>query len=145
MANFEPDALPGDLAKLHALWDGKRNGRTMPARADFDLLELRPWMGRLHLVALEGADGRYAVFATASAERIGREMTGKLLSQYQPAAMAEQALLEHRDVVRQRRPLFREWQELYGDKLLHWWRLALPLANDGETVDRYFVGLHFRG
>ncbi len=145
MPGFDPTQLPGDLAALYALWQSKRLGRRMPARADFDLLELRPWMGRLHLVAVEGDDGRYAVFATASAERLGREMTGKRLTDYQPAQMAEQALQEHRDVLQAREPVFREWNELYVDKPLHWWRLALPLADDGETVDRYFVGLHFRG
>lgn len=145
MTDFDPAQLPGDLGRLHALWDSKRQGRRMPARADFDLLELRPWMGRLHLVTIEGNDGRYAVFATASAERLGREMTGKLLSEYQPAQMAEQALAEHQGVLQHRRPSYREWNEVYGDKPLHWWRLALPLADDGETIDRYFVGVYFKG
>ena len=59
--------LPPSLTRLLSLWDSKRSGKIMPARRDFSLEDLWPWMGYLHLVELEqsGTDGRYRVFATA--------------------------------------------------------------------------------
>ncbi len=140
--------LPDDLARLLALWQSKCAGRSMPARRDFTVEEFAPWLGRLHLVRVEGdaagieqSDGRYIVFATASVERYGREMTGKSLSQYEPPEMARRALDDHLALLRARRPIINRVNDSFGPVLMHWTRLALPLSDDGQRIDRYLVGL----
>ncbi len=137
--------LPPDLAHFRALWDSRRAGRLMPARRDFSLEDLWPWMGYLHLVELEqdGADGRYRVFATASTERFRQEMTGSLISQYQPAELAARALDDHAAIVAARAPLARTTHDVLGGTMMHWTRLAVPLGDDGARMDRYFVALYF--
>lgn len=117
----------------------------MPARRDFSLEDLWPWMGYLHLVELEngGADGRYRVFATGSTERFRQEMTGHLISQYEPADLARRALEDHAAVVAAQAPLARTLHDVLGGTMMHWTRLATPLGDNGRTMDRYFVALHF--
>lgn len=145
MIPVDPAALPPNLARFLALWDNRRAGRAMPARRDFTLDDLWPWMGYLHLVELEagGADGRYRVFATASTERFRQEMTGRLISQYQPPEMAGRALEDHRAVVAAKAPVTRTLHDVLGGTMMHWTRLAVPLGDDGQQMDRYFVALHF--
>lgn len=150
MLAAESNKLPDDLAQLLALWQQKRGERLMPARRDFTVEEFAPWLGRLHLVRVEGdengiehSDGRYIVFATASVERYGREMTGKCLSQYAPPEMARRALADHYALLRERGPLRSHVNDSFGPVLMHWTRLALPLSEDGQRIDRYLVGLHY--
>lgn len=58
------------LARLHALWESKRIADTLPARAAFDPVGFRPWMGRLGLLDVlpgalrDGADFRYRLIGT---------------------------------------------------------------------------------
>ena len=33
------------IAQFCALWEGKRGTRRMPSRRDFDVAELKPWLG----------------------------------------------------------------------------------------------------
>lgn len=137
--------LPVPLARFLDLWESKRQGRSMPARRDFSLEELWPWMGYLHLVELEdgGSDGRYRVFATASTERFRQEMTGRRISEYEPKELADRALEDHRLVVAHAAPVARTVHDVLGGTLMHWSRLAVPLADDGQSIDRYFVALHY--
>ena len=61
----DSDILDGDLfvdrcaptlARLHELWESKRTMDALPARAAFDPVEFRPWLGRLGLLdVLPGA------------------------------------------------------------------------------------------
>jgi len=146
MAAVDRSLLPPDLTQFLDLWEAKRRGRAMPARADFTVEELQPWLSRLHLVRVEGengADGRYVVFSTASAERYGREMTGKLISQFEPIEMAERALADHRALLQSRAPVFNLVNDTFGPVLMHWCRLAVPLSDDGIKIDRYLVALHY--
>ncbi len=38
------DVCSASIAGLFRLWEGKRAGRAMPARPDFDPSELKPWL-----------------------------------------------------------------------------------------------------
>lgn len=146
MIPVDSNALPPELARFLLLWENRRGPeRTMPARRDFSLEDLWSWMGYLHLVEVEqgGADGRYRVFATASTERFRQEMTGRLISQYQPPDMAVRALEDHRAIVAAETPVARTLHDVLGGTMMHWTRLAVPLGDDGHHMDRYFVALHF--
>lgn len=71
-----PLAQDGDSLEIHhpllqrllQLWDVKRGQRPMPVRADFDVLELKDWLGNLVLVdVLEGAtEFRYRLYGSTS-------------------------------------------------------------------------------
>src|SRR3546814_2435619 len=114
-------ALPPELTRFLALWESRRGtDRMMPRRGDFSLEDLWSWMGYLHLVELEqdGADGRYRVFATASTERFRQEMTGRLISQYQPSDLAIRAHDDHRTIVAAKAPVARTLHDVLGGTMI---------------------------
>jgi hypothetical protein len=71
------------VAGLFRYWDAKRGTRDMPERRDIDPLEMRPWLGRVVLydVVEEPPDFRYRLFGSEIAERLGRDLTGRLVSE----------------------------------------------------------------
>jgi hypothetical protein len=140
---LELSSLPSRLRDFHALWDGKRAGRAFPARQDFAFEELGPWLGELHLIEVLPDDFRFKVFAGKSAARLGREATGRLLSEFEPRWMAEDAAKDYRQVVAGRAPLYadRTRREMDG-RVYSWRRLILPLGPD-EAIDHLFVCMDY--
>src|SRR3546814_14604986 len=71
---------------LHALWVRKRQDRPAPLRRDFDVVELRRWLGFLCLIDIEagGQDFRYRIFGPSVAAAVGPELTGRRLSDVEP-------------------------------------------------------------
>lgn len=137
-------ALPPDLVRFLELWERKRGDRPFPTRSDFTIEDLRPWIGRLNLVAVEGDDGRFLVFCQESLRRYGREMTGKRMSDFEPASLAHAAVADHRAFMAGGGvPMAKTVSGPFGGRVLHWTRLAVPLATDGTTIDKYFVALDF--
>ena len=64
-----------DVAVVYRLWDGKRQGRGIPARADFDPLEIPPHIlpGILLIdVAHDPLHFRYRLVGTRDVGQIGR-------------------------------------------------------------------------
>ena len=64
------------LQRLHAYWDGKRNGRVYPGREVIDPLELRFMLGNLILLDVEPEPlrFRYRLFGTEIARRPKNEI-----------------------------------------------------------------------
>ena len=136
--------LPEPLARFLALWHAKRGARRMPRRADFTHDDLGPWLGRLNLMVVEGDQARFAVFSSESTRVYGREMTGRLLSAFEPVQLAEAALADHRTFMAGGGvPMMRRVSGPFGNREMTWVRLAAALSDDGVTIDRYFVALHF--
>lgn len=132
------------LEALHALWEAKRRGGNLPARADFDVLELAPWMGNLNLVEVidGGRDFRYRLHGTRLVELLGMELTGRRLSEL-PHAMQETIRAEHMQAIEDRRPCWFTRSRFNRDEdHLRVAKLTLPLAADGRTIDMLLLGLY---
>src|SRR3546814_5372642 len=76
--------------ELHALWVRKRKDRPAPLRRDFDVVELRRWLGFLCLIDIEagGEDFRYRLFGTRVVDAVGHELTGRHFSEVEPELSA---------------------------------------------------------
>lgn len=133
-----------ELAGLLALWEARRSGRRMPARRDLDVLDLRPWMGRIILLDVlgGGADFFYRIHGTDLAERIGFDLTGRRLSSASERPMTAQAFAEYRRAVEAREPQFYAGSSYLDRPHIIYDKLVLPLADDGETVDRLLVAIY---
>jgi len=130
------------IAGLHALWEAKRAGRTLPARADFDLWELKPWLGRTSLFDVldgaltDGADFRYRLIGSDIVADFDHDLTGEFVSRTSLAAGPEAALANLRAVVANCRPRWRgDLVPCLDGTMLSGERLFLPLSPDGKTVD----------
>ena len=127
---------------LAELWEQRRADRVLPARRDFDTMELRPWIGGLHLVeVLPEGDYRWRVYAGKVGEVYNREWTGKRFSEV-PHRNRDLLFGWFDDCVASRRVM--EHTSVYDNegRSIHWTRLFLPLGDDGATVDRVFVHSH---
>lgn len=136
-----------DEPLLHAVreyWRSKRQGRRMPARADLDVLELRPFMGSMFLMDVldGGADFRFRLIGTVLVERFGRDSTGKTFAEtYRDAdpATADWLRTIYRRVAAEavpvwsRAPLDQVGRDFVVSAAIH-----LPLSADGERVDMIF-------
>jgi hypothetical protein len=133
------------LRALLDLWNGKRGARRMPARGDFDVLELWHWLGHLHLVEVidGGRDFLHRVYGTALALTFGTDFTGKRM-----VAIPEPV----RDLIRQSyaqvhgsgEPLVIDDDPLARSAAGRVEKLILPLSGDGVAVDRLLIGAYDR-
>ena len=133
------------LLSLYRLWDGKRDGRRMPAREDFDALELTPWWGNLNMVEVEPGSGRfrYRIFGSRIAAHCGYDLTGRYVDQIASRIVAEEIIKTYRAVALTAEPLF--WEHganEHGAPGFKRRRLLLPLGRNNAVttiIDRKSV------
>src|SRR3546814_2121557 len=77
-----PDLASGPALDLARLWQAKRPGRAVTARRDLDPGDLQPWFGDLLIADVLDAprDFRFRLFGTNIANAVGRDLTGRRLS-----------------------------------------------------------------
>jgi hypothetical protein len=141
---FDPGAIRNPLLRrLYDHWDAKCAGRELPARADFDPVELRWIVGNLLLIdVLRGPPGfRFRIHGTNLAERIGFDMTGKTMDDYPDPEYAKVALRSFTTVVETRRPFARVNERMIDGRAYGYETVMLPLSSDGEAIDMLLVGL----
>ena len=128
--------------ELLALWVSLCVDGRLPRRSDFDFARLRRHLGWLCVVEVvdEGADFRYRLIGTNIVDRVGRDMSGRLVSQVLPASALDifRDAMHERAAVRTHGPV--SWR---GKGFLRHETLILPLADDGRTVDRFLVEMVF--
>jgi hypothetical protein len=145
------------MAGFYRYWDGKRQGRRMPARADLDPLEMRAWLPGIVLVdvALRGPGEdvslsryrlTYRLVGTRATGIRGREATGKTVDEAYFGTNLRDVLENYRLVIETRGPVY-DWNRSRSPNGLM--RLAetllLPLSSDGETVDMVVIYFEVEG
>jgi hypothetical protein len=131
------------LQALVELWAHKRRGDAFPSRADFSDEDLRPWFGNLLMVDI--VDGphrfRFRLMGTSLVDAACRELTGKFFDEADISGYEPDVLDDYAEVLRSRIPVCktRQYNPMPGTFMDHWRvyeRLLLPLASDGQTIDR---------
>ncbi|MFN4087934.1 MAG: PAS domain-containing protein [Alphaproteobacteria bacterium] len=139
-----PDAIGDErLRRLYAYWDGLRRGRRYPTRREVDPLQLPFILGNLLLIeVMPGRAGfRVRLHGTALAERIGMELTGRLLDDHPDEAFRRLAARTFAHVSRVGDPFGATGDRVAGADRHPYETLILPLSDDGKTVDTLLVGL----
>lgn len=134
------------LQRLHADWEARRHGRELPARADFDPLDLRYILGYLNLVEVlrDPLRFRYRLFGTGMAQRIGVEMTGRLVEEYPDPQIADHVHRRYAETMALRRPTVVLHNRVpSNDRTLYYESLVLPLSSDGVDTDMLMAGFVF--
>jgi hypothetical protein len=127
------------LERLLGDWEDRRRGRLMPARADFDPVDIKYVIGNLSLVDVQRDPlrFRFRVHATNIAARVGFDLTGKDVDAIADPHYRQLVRDHYLAVVDRRQPVVEFRDRVMTDKTcLHCEVLALPLGDDGETVDR---------
>lgn len=129
------------LGGLFELWHS-RSAKGLPAWRDFDVLEMRPWLGRLTLVEMmeDGHDILWRVFGTKVAEMLQRDMTGVRYSE-RPEVVPANVHKTYWQVAASGKPLLHMvTQREVDDPLVGMVRLLLPLSDGGKRVDMVMTG-----
>ncbi|MDJ0513856.1 MAG: PAS domain-containing protein [Methyloceanibacter sp.] len=124
---------------LFDYWQDIAQGRTMPARADFDPLKVPHLLPHLAVVDLrDGFDrGRFRLAGTRLRDIYGREITGLHLTEVYAGCHAAPWQTVHSRVATDAvcaQGIARGPAEGREHVVLHW--LRLPLSDDGIRVDR---------
>jgi hypothetical protein len=135
-------------AAFYRYWNAKRGTRSMPARADLDPVEMKPWLPGVALVEVKCQPTarfpyslRYRLIGTRPTQLRGREVTGMTVEEGFFGASLEAALENYRLVIEEKKPVF-DWDHTpaTGGFAREGETLLLPLSGDGgETVDMVLV------
>jgi len=131
------------LRQLYEDWDERRRGREMPARADFDPLDLKYCIGNLSLIDVAGDPPRFRfrIHASTVAGVMGFDLTGKNLDAMPDMEYRRMVADHYNEVLAVRGPVAKCRNRQMTDQ--HIWNcevLVLPLSADGKTIDMLMSG-----
>lgn len=137
---------PQSLTKLRETWEHKCAGRAMPPRRDFEIDDLRSWLGRLLLLEVVdgGRDFRYRVYGSSLTAYLGAERNGQTVGTL-PPEIRDSVMAEYRFVVTTRRPHLVTSNRLVGATERRLTKLILPLSEEGRTVNMLLAGVEADG
>jgi len=138
--------LSADESWLLDYWQSRRKGTDLPGRADFDPLDFPQLLSSIALVSVLRdsqadpdlpTDFRYRLAGTRIAAFAGRDPTGKRFTDLYSGTYLARAIATYREVVT--RKDYSLSQNVFvtgqGEEKIHYDRMLLPLASDGQTVD----------
>ena len=140
---FDPGTSSADLHPFGSfveIWRSKATNGALPGWKDFDFTDFKEWLGRIiveEVISKDPVDVRFRLWGTTVAEIFQYEMTGKLMSeappnQFDPVEFDLIDKMIHEKVfVLAKGPI--NWT---GRDYKMVAVFALPLADDGHTVNR---------
>lgn len=142
---WEMAALPDPLLqRAFAYWDGKRAGRSLPARGDIEPTEIPALLPNIFLVDVLEAPPRFhlRLMGTAFRQWFRIELTGCTFTQSQPAGAMQRYFTDWREVALARRSRWircTHWFDRSGRDGMAWTGLVMPLAKSEDApVDMLF-------
>jgi len=133
---YDLDALTHPtLMGLRDYWWRISDGRPMPARRDFEPLDITDILPHVVLFDVEGEPPRFKfrLAGTAATERAGVDPTGRYFNDFPNSEVAIERMVA---CVRNSRPYFVVDAFVWADKPnLYYQTLTLPMSDDGETVN----------
>lgn len=132
-----------DTWAFYCYWDSKRRRpdgtiRTMPARADLDPAEMRPWLANLQLIDVFH-DPRRMVYRLAGETDVafrGYNPTGRDVAEAHIGFSATETMRNFELVIDQHLPVY-DWAEYVSSSGYHRSQegLLLPLSDDDRVVN----------
>ena len=135
----------GDLSQLLAMWRDRCEGDHLPARAQFDPLEMRSLLGRIVIfdVLPSMPRFRFRLVGTEWVTRFGFDPTNTFMEDF-PRIQSRAFICEILGrVVNERIPLMVRRSVVIDKAYFRYGMLLLPLASDGSTVDMIMIGFDF--
>jgi hypothetical protein len=132
------------LQQLFDYWEAKRGARTMPSRADIDPLDLSFIIGNVILIDVIQGDPlqfRIRLHGTNLTERVGYELTGKMLDELPQVEFRELSRLSFTKVSSTGKPLQARRDRILDERPRRYETIILPLSGDDARVDMLLCGL----
>jgi hypothetical protein len=143
MAGFAAAIRSGVLRRLVAHWDRIRGDRPMPARADFDPLDVRFALGDISLIEVHRDPLRFyfRLDGTKQVDLFGVDCTRRYLDEVFPPDHTEMATVSYREAVECGAPRYHRRRIPFHDRLIDYEIVILPFSNDGRQVDLLLTGI----
>jgi len=139
-----PDIVNPRLRRLYDYWSEKRGERKAPARADIDPIDMAFALGNVILVeVLPETPPRFRIrlHGTTLAQRVGYDLTGKMLDEMPVPEFRDLSRRSFTKVVNSGEPLHVLADRMVDDRMQRYESIIMPLSGDGERVDMLLVGL----
>jgi hypothetical protein len=131
------------LRRLVDHWDRMRQARRMPARRDFDPLDVRYALGFLSLIEVHRQPMRFyfRLDGTKQVELFGIDCTRRYLDEAMPAQHARMAAQSYGAVVEGREPRFHRRKIQFHERIIDYEVVILPFSEDDEQVNILLTGI----
>lgn len=143
--SIKPALTSPKLDGLYRYWAERRGARPYPSRAAIDPLDLRPMLGNLMLFDVVGQPPRfrYRLYGSRLAERSGYDMTGKWIDELPDPDNAAIGNFQLLRLMTARQPISYMRDRVLDGRMCHYEVLALPLSDDGLTINMVLEGVAF--
>jgi hypothetical protein len=139
------------VAGIYRLWESKchrdRPGNQLPARADFDPVEMKAWLPGITLVDVQHHPRRlvYRLVSSRSVELRQRDVTGLTVEEAYHGSSLADVLENYRLAVDDQKVVY-DWDATPSPDGLRQdvETLMLPLSSDGKLVDMVMVYIETR-
>lgn len=134
------------LRRLAAHWERLRASRPLPARADFDPLDVPFALGYLSIIEVHRNPLRFyfRLDGTKQVDLFGVDCTRRYLDEAMPKDHAAMAAQSYREVVEARAPRYHARKIHFHERLIDYEVLILPFsgnAGGGNQVDVLITGI----
>ncbi len=133
------------LTQLYDYWNSIRDGRDMPSRRDMDPLDIPRLLANIVLFDVEHAPlrFRFRLYGTALASIRGDDITGRYLDEPGVSRIAFLTGPANKNVTLTKEPhlLDAPYPLKFGSGG-HFYRLCLPLSDDGQKVSMLLTGFY---
>jgi len=136
------------LRRLYDYWAGKRGARKMPSRADIDPIDKAFVIGNIIMADVipgEPLGFRIRLHRTTLSERVGYDLTGKMLGEMPVPEFRDLSRPSFTKVATTGEPVHALADRLVDDRMQRYEAITMPLSSDGATVDRLLVGPIYGG
>jgi hypothetical protein len=125
------------LRALFDYWRARADARAMPARRDIDPADFVALLSAVALVDVlyDPLRFRYRLVGTQIVERLGREMSGRWVSEIPRPQLREATMRDYELVVRQRAAVLDHGDDIYDTRRIRYEILRLPLSEDGVLIN----------
>ena len=126
-----------DLRRLYDYWLSRHRGELLPGRQDLNPADFKFALGVVTLIDVlyEPQRFRFRLIGSVMAQRMGWDLTGKMVDEVPDAEYREGLLAAYRQMVADRQPSTTLYERLIDGKPRRFEVLRLPLASDGKTID----------
>ena len=131
------------LRRLVGHWQQMRGPRRMPARRDFDPLDVRFALGHISLIDVHRDPLRFyfRLDGSKQVELFGVECTRRYLDEVMPVEHAAMAHASYTEVVDRSEPRYHRRQIVFHERLMDYEVIILPFSNDGTQVNLLMTGI----
>jgi hypothetical protein len=137
-------------AKLRAAydyWQSKRRNGMLPSRKDIDVIDLRPVIGKTHIVDVsrdDPASFQFRLFGSSVPSDVLNQSSDKSVGDLMSKALQKSVIEDYTAVCFTGTPAYHHLVAMLDFIVHSYARLILPLAENGRQVDKLVVCVNAR-